>query len=96
MQHGLSQNHSCQLPSYGSCLGSGLQQGLAPGFQPVICSMNARPTRWSSKRQRGRCNSNCSSQRGQAKIKTTVRYLGIEVEDALSLAEATEVRYSCW
>jgi site-specific recombinase XerC len=28
---------------------------------------------------------------GQAKIETTVRYLGVEVEDALTLAEATEV-----
>lgn len=28
---------------------------------------------------------------GHTKIETTVRYLGVEVEDALSLAEATEV-----
>ena len=28
---------------------------------------------------------------GHSKIETTVRYLGVEVEDALTLAEATEV-----
>jgi len=28
---------------------------------------------------------------GHTKIETTVRYLGVEVEDALALAEATEV-----
>jgi hypothetical protein len=28
---------------------------------------------------------------GHSKIETTVPYLGVEVEDALSLAEATEV-----
>lgn len=28
---------------------------------------------------------------GHTKIETTVRYLGVEVEDALTLAEATEV-----
>jgi len=28
---------------------------------------------------------------GHSKIETTVRYLGVEVEDALNLAEATEV-----
>jgi len=29
---------------------------------------------------------------GHSKIETTVKYLGVEVEDALSLAEATEVQ----
>jgi site-specific recombinase XerC len=29
---------------------------------------------------------------GHAKLESTVRYLGIEVEDALELAEQTEVR----
>ena len=29
---------------------------------------------------------------GHTKIETTVRYLGVEVEDAVTLAEATEVR----
>ena len=28
---------------------------------------------------------------GHSKIETTVRYLGVEVEDALTLAEATEL-----
>jgi site-specific recombinase XerD len=28
---------------------------------------------------------------GHSKIETTVRYLGVKVEDALTLAEATEV-----
>jgi site-specific recombinase XerC len=28
---------------------------------------------------------------GHTKIETTVRYLGVEVEDALALAEGTEV-----
>jgi integrase len=28
---------------------------------------------------------------GHTKIETTVRYLGVEVEDALALAEATEI-----
>jgi site-specific recombinase XerC len=28
---------------------------------------------------------------GHTKIETTVRYLGVDVEDALALAEATEV-----
>jgi site-specific recombinase XerC len=28
---------------------------------------------------------------GHTKIETTVRYLGVEVEDALSVAEATEI-----
>jgi hypothetical protein len=28
---------------------------------------------------------------GPTKIETTVRYLGVDMEDALSLAEATEI-----
>ena len=80
------------ISALGSTLGSSTNGSLGSGFAERTTAPihSAEPRRLSST-SRPKAYAPCRSCSAIRRIESTVRYLGVDIEDALALAEGTEV-----
>lgn len=76
-------------------VGANWQSWVAPILLQMTCYQNGSfrvyPTPCRMTGFRARCRRTVQILLGHAKIESTVRYLGVDVEDALALSEKTEI-----